>query len=107
MALSNIFREPRREITESVVGLAIFGGAVWADYAFAGWLQEYAGHRLYSDGTIAGDYIPWPLGMVVGFVVGATALLTVVVTHALGDGICNALQNSGIHLRPRNRPQQR
>lgn len=30
MALSNIFREPRREITESVVGTAVVGAALGA-----------------------------------------------------------------------------
>lgn len=39
MALSNIFREPRREITESAIGLGIFAAAAWADYHFAVWLQ--------------------------------------------------------------------
>ncbi len=101
MALSNIFREPRREITESVVGLTVFGLAAWADYSFGRWLQEYA-HITHSDGT-GFDPVPWPMGMIAGVLIAIGAVFVVLGTHALGDVICNALQRNGIHLRPRQR----
>lgn len=96
MALSNIFREPRREITESVVGLAVGVSAIWADYEFAIWFKE-------ATGSINGG-CPWPLGMLLGAIFAFLLVMFVFATHALGDGICDALQSRGIHLRPRYRP---
>lgn len=98
MALSNIFREPRREITESVVGLALVGVFAWCDYRFACWLQDYTG--LDSAGF---HNIPWGFGMFVGVAGAIVIVFLVFATHALGEGICNSLQRGGIHLRPRNR----
>lgn len=47
MAFSNIFREPRRELTESAVGIvAVAAGlSVWiaADYHFSLWLEKTCG----------------------------------------------------------------
>lgn len=105
MALSNILREPRREITESIVGVALVALVMWADYAFAIWLQ---------DGTNAvtnGAGVPWPAGMLIGAILAIVVPLLMVIllffTHALGDGVCNALQAAGVHLRPRQRRQGR
>ena len=95
MALSNIFREPRREITESVVGLVVFGAFAWADYYVARWFQDVTGG--WHDGC------PWPIGMMLGLLVGFLAMCLLIITHGIGDGICNALQRRGIHLRPRQR----
>lgn len=108
MALSNIFREPRREIIESVVGATIFLAFIGADYIFACWLQESVGAHPHTDPnlpyTLGCYYLPWPLGMGLGVIGAALIAMLLVVTHALGDGICNALQRNGIHLRPRQRP---
>lgn len=108
MALSNIFREPRREITESAVGLALSVVAIGADYAFALWLQEYVGAHPHKSPNIPYTlncyYIPWPLGMGLGICGALILCLIAFITHAFGDSICNALQRNGIHLRPRNRP---
>ena len=102
MALSNILREPRREITESAVGItamvAVLGIPIWLDYQFALWLQEV-------------DHgCPLPLGMFAGVLclIGAVLLflfgwLMLHVTHEIGDSICTAFQRRGIHLRPRQR----
>ncbi len=95
MALSNIFREPRREITESVVGLTVVGALMGADYCFARWLQDFTGG--WNNGC------PWPIGMMLGVGVGFIGIFTIVTTHAIGDGICNALQRRGVHLRPQLR----
>lgn len=100
MALSNIFREPRREITESAVGLAVFGAFVWADYTFAVWLQGETAGAFGREDTEC----PWIMGMFLGALAAVMVALLLFATHALGDGICNALQRNGVHLRPRNRP---
>lgn len=107
MALSNIFREPRREIIESAVGIAgaaICGGSVvWLAYQFGVWLEEYAGYWQTSNGTMVAN-IPWDAGMTLSPAVAILGWGVLVATHAIGEGICGALQNRGIHLRPRNRP---
>lgn len=100
MALSNILREPRREITESVVGLAIFGGLILADYKFGVWLQAEAGYETLSNGLTKYN-VPWPAGMYFGLIGIIGIIGVLLLTHALGDAICNSLQRNGIHLRPR------
>ncbi len=94
MALSNIFREPRREITESVVGLAIFGVVVWGDYIFARWCQTWDDSSLLF----------WMFMGALGAMTSVTAAIVVLfATHVLGDFICSVLEDSGIRLRPRRR----
>lgn len=102
MALSNIFREPRREITESVVGIAAAAIAVGivapGDYYFALWFEEITG------GHKTGG-CPWELGMAFfGPCAGLLILGAILATHGLGDAICNRLERVGLQLRPRNRP---
>jgi hypothetical protein len=96
MALSNILNEPRREITESMIGIGLITIPIIGDYAFARWLE----------GATTGS-CPWPLGMLVGlfFAVLIIALGSALIlgSHALGEAICNKLQEHGIHLRPRQR----
>lgn len=105
MALSNVFREPRREITETLVGVGVVVLPVtlffFLDYHFAVWLFAQTAK---ADGT---GGIPLFAGMVlgtVGSVMGGvlTAMLSVLV-HAIGEDVCDALQRGGIHLRPRER----
>lgn len=87
MALSNI--EPRREITESLVGLSAVGLFVWGDYAFARWFNAIT--------TMTNPDNPCPV--VVGMLCGGAmavcgtfiAVTVALATHALGDGICNRL----------------
>jgi len=98
MALSNIFREPRREITESVVGvgaLLVFGGGY---VRLIVWLAD----SLYRPGdNYSGDLFACFLFSIVAMIV---IWIVVAVAHRIGEAICNALQASGIHLRPRQRP---
>jgi hypothetical protein len=95
MALSNIFREPRREITESVVGIAAVGVFVGADYGLA---------LLLHDGDKSLDLPACMAIVAVVVIVCCSALYAALqATHAIGDSICNALQARGIHLRPRQR----
>jgi hypothetical protein len=102
MALSNIFREPRREITETVVGMALVTVPIAADYFAALGLQKLSG---------GWNEFPWPWGMVFvpfGVIIVATVGAAVglgfpLVVHAIGEIACEALEERGIHLRPRNR----
>lgn len=92
MALSNIFREPRREITETAVGLGIFGALAFVDYVFARRLQ-----------LAIGDNFPLGIAMVVTAVVILVAVLVFVFVHSLGEAICNTLARRGLELRPKRR----
>lgn len=94
MALSNIVREPRREITESAVGIALVAAFVAGDYWFSLWLQNAMG---------GWSYCPWPLGMWAGVALALGLVLVTVITHAIGEEVCDALQRRGVHLRPRQR----
>lgn len=96
MALSNIFREPRREITESAVGIAIVAGFLYGDYCFAAWL-----YSMTADNPRGG--FPVVLGMIMGVVFFIVCIGMLVLTHALGEAICNALAKRGLELRPRQR----
>ena len=95
MALSNIFKEPRREITETVIGATVFGVYLYGDYAAALWLQGITGG--YSDA------IPWPLGMAFGFCCTVVLFLILIVIHFLGEKICGSLSKFGADPRPRRR----
>ena len=97
MALSNILKEPRREITEQLVGtLVIFGlpvaGAIFARYA-----------------PRPSDYTFWDMmgiGLSLGTILalGVAAVVAVAnIVHAIGEATCNALEARGVHLRPRRR----
>lgn len=96
MSLTNIRREPRREITESVVGLVIVAVPIWADYRFARWFEQVTVQPNNSG-------CPWPLGMLLGLFVALVFALMLILTHGLGTLACDALQNLGLHLRPRAR----
>lgn len=103
MALSNIFREPQREITESLVGAVIVIGLIWADYSFGVWFQEYWGYYNFKDSQTKIYYVPWFFGMIAGAMLAIAGVFFLFATHDLGDSICNYLEDRGIHLRPRNR----
>lgn len=97
MALSNIFREPRREITESVIGIAAFGGFLFFDSYFARWFHDVTGS------VNPHNACPIPIGYVVGIFAFVLLLLIVFLTHLLGEGLCDFMANRGLELRPRNR----
>jgi hypothetical protein len=99
MALSNIFNEPRREIIESIVGIAVVGGFVWVDYTFAIWLQTMTTGLFDRDSP----GVPWLLGIVLGPIALVLIVIIANLAHMVGDLICDILQDRGIHLRPRDR----
>lgn len=98
MALSNIFREPRREIVETVVGIGVAFIPLFLDYKVAKWLELNLSKE---------DPIPWPVGMILlpclFILILAVLFFVLLFIHELGDIICNEFQRRGIYLRPRNR----
>lgn len=95
MALSNILREPRREITETVIGFALVGGYLIGDCRLAS----------YVGPTLDPDYPKdWFADIVVLMAIGL--LLTVLSVplmffiHFVGEEVCNALRRRGLDPRP-------
>jgi len=106
MALSNILKEPRREITESLTGIVVFSVVMipfaWADYLIAVHIRTVTGHRpdelliiplVFATGLLT-------ICAMVAISVGRLFLLG---THALGEVICTLLEKLGIQMRPRQR----
>lgn len=86
MALSNIFREPRRELIETALGFAALGLFLVVDYWLACFLHWYL-----VDSTFL-------------LVVGSLAMLFVLgLIHAVGEDIANSLARHGLELRPQRR----
>lgn len=97
MALSNILKEPRREITETVIGVGMVGSFVFADFYFCHWLMSGIPEPIDRFMcTLLSGAVVLPLG--VAAVCGAF-----VAAHALGDGICNRLARVGADPRPTQR----
>lgn len=98
MALSNIFREPRREITETVVGVAFVALPIGADALFGRWFAYHVAERPSE----------WFSMLVIGMLVGMMGLLLTIgaamFIHLVGEDLCNALDDRGIRLRPVRRP---
>lgn len=97
MSLSNIFNEPRRETTETAIGLLIFSPLAVSDYFIA--------RALSTLDTTTPFFI---LRLIVAPACIAGAVLFVIMLslfiHFLGEETCNTLQNRfNIHLRPRRR----
>jgi hypothetical protein len=99
MALSNIFREPRREITETIVGfIAFFGvGGLWlaADLWLAGWFT-----RVVQD-TSTNSYAA--AAILVGPLLTGGLVILFHIVHRIGEDVCDALARLGFELRPRRR----
>ena len=94
MSISNVFREPRRELTEQLVGAAVVGVLLLFDWRFALWFQASVNPA---------DKEFRIVGLIVGL--GCLALLSglTVFTHFIGEQVCDSLQRRGLHLRPRVR----
>lgn len=88
MALSNILNEPAKEITESVVGIAAmvpFVGVIW-------WLA--------STGPDDMPFIQrFFIATAVVVAVILVLLISLVVTHAIGEAICNKIRERNKRLR--------
>lgn len=99
MALSNIFLEPRREITETLVGITAVIGPVYLDYLFASWLKVASS----SPNAPNPHGLPIPLGMVIGFAATLIICVAFIFIHYVGEEICDFLARRGLHLRPTQR----
>lgn len=93
MALSNIFREPRRELTEQAIGTAFL--LIYFGIAYLITMKIVHSYALPTD--------PFLLTLIVGaiamamFFLGTGALLG---AHAIGQEICDALARAGHDPRP-------
>jgi TRAP-type C4-dicarboxylate transport system permease small subunit len=99
MALSNIFREPRREITESLAGTLLIGLLVLGDCLAANWVSHRLNVATRSDEiglfVIALLFIP-----IVSFI---ALFFLVILPHWIGESICDSLARRGLELRPTQR----
>lgn len=96
MALSNIRKEPRREVTESAVGLLLVSwwcvGTAWLAKTMACLVwQSTAVFELRS------------MGLLIAFMLSAWCLLGLLLHHAMGEVACDLLDDVGIRLRPKRR----
>lgn len=97
MALSNIVREPRRELVEQAFGLVAVIGLLVGDLIVA------LGLCLLFDGTI---YAPWQdivLSMVFAVPIIAAGVFLVGLMHRLGEEVCDFLADRGFDPRPTQR----
>lgn len=106
MALSNILREPRREITETALGIIVIGIIVYPDYKFACWLHKACGNMAYANREV----LPVPIGMIIGPVLLVLILMVLIGTlmvligiHNIGEGVADSLARHGVQVRPRKR----
>ncbi len=100
MALSNILKEPRREITETLLGFAVvvtvIGVPLLADYGLAIWLED--GKHSLPERMLFG-----PLIALTGIALIALLTMVTYLIHEIGEAICNSLEAKGVQLRPRQR----
>lgn len=97
MSLSNIFNEPRREITETAIGLLIFSPLAVSDYFIA---------RALSTLDTTTPFFMWLLIAAPACIAGAVlfVIMLSLFIHFVGEEICDILQDRfNIHLRPRRR----
>lgn len=96
MSLSNIFNEPRREIIETIVGLATVAVPL-ALFSGADYYLSNLDHSACSFGLKLLFY-GFALAVCLGFLTGASVFI-----HAVGENMCAVLQAHGINLRPTKR----
>lgn len=96
MALSNIRVEPRREITESLVGIALVVGFLFGDYLTGIWFSHHDESHSIALGMVVG-----PMMLAVVIVVSAMILY---LTHFLGEVLLDFMADTvGLELRPKQR----
>lgn len=98
MALSNMLNEPRREITETLAGLAVIGVPVGLDYWFAAsWFAPRNPEILNAFwlGLVIG-----PTFVALGFLAVVCLFFLVNAIHELGDLACDFLAARGFDPRP-------
>lgn len=98
MALSNIFNEPRREITETLVGI---GGVLVIPgllYVIGQGVNAAIGYRSlqWYEAMVVGLSVPLFLGVALAILFGVAILL-----HKFGEAVCALLDGFGLELRPK------
>lgn len=92
MALSNLLNEPRREITEQVIGAIGICGFIGIDYVIAIW---GVGAKATLDVITSMLFIPPVLGL---------AFVTLFFgVHLIGEIFCDLLKQVGADPRPKQR----
>lgn len=88
MALSNIWREPRRELTEQLVGTMILVGVVGISYPLAVEMGSWG----VNPPPFLFRLVLAPVLIGVTLFVGYLILLAI---HAIGEDVCNKLARRG------------
>lgn len=97
MALSNIFNEPRREITETVIGISAFSLFALYDWWFAFWFHKVSANE---DGSGACSI---EKSFLLGIIVAVVFVILLYVIHWIGESICNGLAKLNRDPRPKQR----
>ena len=102
MALSNILIEPRREFTETGMGITAFILFLIPPVIIQGYFPMYGnspGDMPYLIGLLL-----WSLIYLATIAIGSfLGYITLILIHTVGEITCNLLEGIGIHLRPRQR----
>lgn len=99
MALSNIFKEPRREITESAIGILVALGSIAITAVavyYTGVFMHYVAPKSQLEDCVALAIIVLPT-CVLGILGLALA------THSIGESVCASLAKRNLDPRPRQR----
>lgn len=98
MALSNLRREPRRELIEQGFGALVVIAWVIADYLFIPWSGHLLGIKK------ADDMVGWAiLGSILFAVAPFIFMFLLLAMHGLGEMVCGTLRSLGWDPRPRQR----
>lgn len=98
MALSNIFNEPRREITESVIGIAVLALVIYGDHIFAM-------HMVRGSNDIGDAYMTDVVGAHIAtlFIFAVVWFVGFIFSHYIGEKICDFMRKQGWDPRPSRR----
>lgn len=95
MTIANMRNEPKREITESAVGITAIIGAVIGGYYGTCYIQSIIS---WNDTiTLGGTYA---LSALILLAIIIILCIAIPLTHFVGDLICGGLEDLGIQLRP-------
>ena len=94
MALSNIFNEPRREVTETVLGCLVLAICVAVAWKFGKFFQFLISDK--SDGAMF-------FGTFLGLLIFPLVFGFLVFIHFIGEVVCDLLADVNLDLRPKRR----
>lgn len=104
MALSNIAAEPRRELIEQGVGVAVLVLLGILDFKVSARVSAWS----HNDPPLVVDMLLLPLAFL-AFLFLAGLLFTGLwyLAHALGEGACALLKVAGLEIRPKQRRHEK